>query len=160
MEQLNDYDSTKDVIKHQNQVSHLIDMFITDLANRSIVHDASKLGPEEKPYFDKYVPELRETNYGSNEYKLVIEKMKPAVDHHNQHNRHHIEYHSGGIHGMNLMDITEMLCDWIAAAKRDQNGDIFQSLIYLKHRWIISHDLYNILVNTVKVIQEKEETNV
>lgn len=43
---------------------------------------------------------------------------------------HEMKHHKpGGIHDMNLLQITEMLCDWIAAGRRHEGGgDIHKSI--------------------------------
>ena len=82
--------------------------------------------------------------------------MQPALDHHYRENNHHPEYYEDGIKGMSLVDLIEMVCDWMAATKRVQNGDIYTSLEINKKRFGIDDQLAKILENTVVNIQDRE----
>ena len=53
---------------------------------------------------------------------------------------------------MTLIDVIEMLCDWIATTKRMKDGDIFKSLEIQKERFGISGQLYQISCNTIKEV--------
>ena len=45
--------------------------------------------------------------------------MAEAIAHHHAANTHHPEhYGNAGIAGMDLFDLVEMVCDWMAAAER------------------------------------------
>ena len=57
------------------------------------------------------------------------------------------------LRGMTLVDLLEMICDWKAATMRHIDGDIYKSLVDNKKRFGISDDLYEILLNTVKMIE-------
>jgi hypothetical protein len=70
-------------------------------------------------------------------------------------NSHHPEHYSNGIQGMSLLDVIEMLCDWKAAGLRHADGNIFKSLEINKDRYKISTQLYSILFNTAKYIEEQ-----
>jgi hypothetical protein len=47
--------------------------------------------------FDEFTPKLKDVVYGSEQYKEMTRKMKPAITHHQQNNRHHPEYFPNGI---------------------------------------------------------------
>jgi uncharacterized protein DUF5662 len=87
------FDSTRDTKDHINKVGELLGEIVNDLTLRAAVHDASKLQSPEKELFDKYTPLLRDTTYGSDQYKKYLEEMGPALDHHYLNNPHHPEYH-------------------------------------------------------------------
>ena len=55
---------------------------------------------------------------------------------------------------MNLIDIVEMLCDWLAATKRHDDGDIMKSIEINEKRFRYSGELKQILINTVNCIKE------
>lgn len=55
---------------------------------------------------------------------------------------------------MNLIDIMEMLCDWLAATHRHDTGDIMVSLEKNQERFGYSDELKQIMINTVKVLEE------
>lgn len=135
-----------------------IGYIIQDLFQRAIVHDDSKFSPEELEAFEEATPNLKNLTYGSEEYRAELRKIKPAIQHHYQQNRHHPEYfefEADGIHGidgMNLVDLIEMVCDWIAAVKRVKDGDIYKSLPINQERFHIDKQLYGIIQNTVDAL--------
>lgn len=57
-----------------------------------------------------------------------------------------------GIHGMNLIDMIEMLMDWAAATKRHDDGDILKSIEINQKRFGYTNELKQIFINTVKVL--------
>jgi hypothetical protein len=141
------YDSTQDVMNHKAAVEDLLTDVSACLEFRARNHDASKLFSPEKEMFDQWVPELQTRTFGTPEYKQALEEMGPALQHHYQMNRHHPEGHEQGIHGMNLLDLIEMVCDWIAAAKARGSK---VSITYQCKRFGIDEQLADILQNTIK----------
>lgn len=129
--------------------------FCNDIMDRAYRHDESKLHEPEKERFD-YVgthQHLSKHTYGSDEYKKSLEYLGPALDHHYQENDHHPQHFPNGISGMNLMQLVEMWLDWLAACKRNKNGNIYQSLEVNKDRFKISDQLYNVLLNQADVVE-------
>lgn len=53
---------------------------------------------------------------------------------------------------MNLIDIMEMVCDWLAATHRHDTGDIMVSLEKNQERFGYSDELKQIFLNTVKYL--------
>ena len=51
---------------------------------------------------------------------------------------------------MSLIDLLEMLCDWSAATKRHDDGDILKSIEKNKTRFGLTDQLAQILRNTVE----------
>jgi hypothetical protein len=129
--------------------------FCNDIMDRAYRHDESQLHKPEKERFD-YVgthQHLSKHTYGSDEYKKSLEYLGPALDHHYQENDHHPQHFPNGISGMNLMQLVEMWLDWLAACKRNKNGNIYQSLEVNKDRFKISDQLYNVLLNQADVVE-------
>jgi hypothetical protein len=58
-----------------------------------------------------------------------------------------------GLHGMSLLDILEMLCDWKAATLRHNDGDIRRSIEINQKRFGYSDELKQILLNTLDEIE-------
>lgn len=172
------YDSKGDTLEHIRTVQTFIDAIIRQLMDRAKYHDASKLETPEKEYFDVWTPKLSGVTYGSDEYRDMLDKMRPAIDHHQKTNRHHPEYfeyyecngcftkfHSavnvcnvcgysqfttrGSVEDMNLIDLIEMLCDWKAATMRHKDGDIRKSLEINQKRFDIPPFLVGILEKTL-----------
>jgi hypothetical protein len=135
--------------RHVYKVGLNIHSMIIELSLRAIKHDASKFEDEESSYFIEYSPKLRHMEYGSDEYKDCLEKMRPALNHHYEVNSHHPEHYPNGFTGMNLVDIVELLADWKAAAELSKNGDIRRSIEYNQYRFGYSDDVKQILLNTV-----------
>ena len=94
--------------------------------------------------------------YGSEEYKESLAGLKPALDHHYAHSRHHPEHFSKGINDMNLVDIMEMLCDWKAAGERQRDGNLLKSIELNAQRFGYDDQLKQIFINTAKMLDEVE----
>ena len=135
--------------KHIALVMKEISIFISLLEDRGWEHDASKLEEPEAKIFEEFTPLLKDSEYGSLEYKQFLKDMKPAVDHHYAGNRHHPEHFKNGVDGMNLVDVIEMFCDWKAAVERHQSGDIVKSIEINARRFSLSPQLVNIFLNSV-----------
>src|SRR5215208_826932 len=123
------FDSSADILQYILEVRASLDTFVTELLRRGRVHDASKFSEAEKPAFDEAIPLLRGVSYGSPEYTEVLRRLQPAFDHHYSFNSHHPEHYGAeGIAGMDLFDLAEMVCDWIAG------GTPKRGKSYLQHR--------------------------
>lgn len=165
------YDSTKDTKEHKKKVHKYLKWCSKNLLYRGLVHDDSKLESPEKEIFDEYTPKLKNSTYGSEEYKTFLREMEKALKHHYENNDHHPEYFSmrykqrdgkgtptyKGLSGMNLLQITEMLCDWYAATQRHENGDIYKSIEYNQERFGYSDEIKSIFYNTIELIKEQDE---
>jgi hypothetical protein len=125
---------------------------IENLLERSKRHDDSKLISPEVEYFDKYTPLLAETTYGTDEYRELLRMIQPALDHHYAAHRHHPEHWPNGIQDMTLLDLIEMICDWIAAALRHAAGDVYRSVDINQKRFGYSDELKKIFLNTLDEI--------
>lgn len=153
---MNTYDADKTVlgkmetIKHIKRVRYFLSLMIEELDRRAREHDRSKLESPEAEIFGEWTPELAKTEYDSPEYRAMLEKIKPAIDHHYAKNRHHPEHWSHGVEDMTLCDLVEMLCDWKAATERNKNGNIRTSIEKNTARYGLSPQLSQIMQNTVR----------
>lgn len=147
-------DSRAETLQHIQQVRNLLDRMVVKLLERGEKHDQSKLEPPELPIFDEYTEKLRGMTYGSEEYKKALEGMGPALMHHYQVARHHPEHWPNGVRDMNLVDVVELFCDWLAATKRHADGDILKSLKINQRRFGMSDELTSILLNTVAIFEK------
>lgn len=158
-EENKEYNCTADTLKHMRRVQELMSIAAMSLLNRGINHDSSKLSDEEKPFFDKYTPKLKNCTYGSDEYKRYLKELSIALENHYQHNSHHPEHYTAGIDGMDLFDLIEMFFDWKDAGERHADGNIFNSIIHNKERFKVSEQLTQIFNNTaINMGWNKEET--
>ena len=55
---------------------------LKELLDRSVRHDLSKTREPERAVYDKFVPPLRATTYGSVEYLTLVEAMGKGLRHH------------------------------------------------------------------------------
>jgi hypothetical protein len=125
---MTNYDSRPDTYEHIAKVRGYLLEVVEELTRRAHVHDNSKLVDPEKATFDEYTPKLRDSTYGSDEYKRFLDGMGAGLRHHYEHNDHHPEHFDDGIHGMNLVQLMEMLCDWKAATERHADGNLRRSI--------------------------------
>lgn len=148
------YDSLPDTLKHITRVQQLLSLITQSLIERAIMHDWSKTQEPEKSIFDLLTPEMRQLKWGSPEYRAIVPKLMVGINHHYKHNRHHPEYHAGGIMEMNLMDIMEMVVDWFAAAERTPTGNVYEILGRNSERFNINPQLVEIIKNTYQLFYE------
>jgi hypothetical protein len=148
-EELNSIEATE---KHIGVVRDLLSDCIEDLRMRALGHDESKMRRPELDMFAEYTPKLATSTYGSDEYKGFLKEMGVALQHHYSENSHHPEHFANGVDGMTLLDLLEMICDWLAATKRHNDGDINKSIEINTKRFGLSDQLVSILKNTVSTL--------
>ncbi len=139
-------------MRHIETLRNYLNAVIRELLYRQEMHDQSKLQSPEVEILEVYTSKLRGITYGSEEYRECMRKMRPMVEHHNAHNRHHPEYHENSIRGMNLIDLIEMLCDWKAAGLRHDDGNLMRSIEINRDRFGFSDELTQIFRNTAEWI--------
>jgi len=120
------------------------------LSVRALNHDVSKLKEPELSGFANAKIRLSGAQYGSEEYKRLLDESRPTIEHHYAHNSHHPEHWPNGIDDMSLLDVVEMLADWYAAGQRTKGGSMAQSLTVNESRFAISPQLASILRNTAR----------
>ena len=147
---MSEYDSTADIEAHIERVQFLIWEFVKLMVFRSIEHDLSKLGPEEKPFNDRMTPMMKGMTYGSPEYMAALKEIRPAIEHHYRVNSHHPEHHADGVAGMDLMDLCEMFFDWKAASERNSSGSILRSIEVNEKRYALDPQIVAIFRNTAE----------
>lgn len=147
------YDSRPDTYERIAEVRGLLLAAVGDLQRRAHEHDLSKLSSPEREVFDRVTPRLRELTYGSDEYKASLAEMGPALQHHYEVNDHHPEHFAGGIGEMNLVQLVEMLCDWLAATRRHADGDIRRSIELNAERFGYGDEIKRLLLNTLPLLE-------
>lgn len=142
------YDCTEDVMEHKRKVEYWLKGFSHQLERRAVYHDDSKLNdPVEKALFDKWTPNLRQQTFGSDDYKVSLEGMGEGVTLHYKANRHHPEHFANGVDGMTIIDVVEMLTDWMAAA---QARNVPVDLAHAAERFGLSDQMVQIFANTLR----------
>ncbi len=144
------YDSRPDTYEHIAKVRGYLLNIAVMLMRRGHEHDASKLESPEREVFDEYTPKLKDSTYGSEEYQSFLAGMGEGLKHHYAHNDHHPEHHPSGIRSMDLIQLTEMLCDWKAATERHADGDLARSIYQNAERFGYDDFLTDILLNTAE----------
>jgi len=140
--------------KHIDKVRSLILKVTSELNERGRTHDLSKLEEPELSLFAEWGPKVKFMEYGSQEYKEALEKMGEVLQHHYEHNRHHPEHHGeAGVDGMNLVDLIEMVCDWMASSQRAKDGDFMASLEHNRKRFNLTPQLVRIIANTAELLE-------
>lgn len=135
-----------DLLMHISEIQEGLAQMRHELELRGIAHDRTKLLPVEFNAFVKTRPKFKKANYGSREYQECVEMIKPSIEHHYKHNRHHTAFHKNGFADMNLLDILEMLADWRAASRRSPD-------LSLKDSLPIAYKKYNIPTNMQRHIE-------
>ncbi len=119
---------------------------------RALTHDLSKYRWSEAHSFADVTFALWRTTYGTDEYRALLKRIKPAIDLHYRRNRHHPEHFGNGIRDMQWIDTVEMLADWCAAVRRHRDGDIYKSLEINSSRFNYDphlNDLYRRIVEVM-----------
>lgn len=142
------FDSRPATWEHIHTVQGLIGQVVDDLRRRAYDHDQSKLVEPEVAVFDEYTPKLKDSTYGSDEYKGFLEGMGAGLRHHYAANDHHPEHFPDGIQGMDLMQVLEMLCDWKAATLRHADGDLRRSIEQNADRFGYGDEIRRLLLHT------------
>lgn len=127
---------TKNVKIHKACLNRGIIKFITHLQTRAHIHDDDKLC---EPQIS-----LLQSNDSS--------EFKQGIDLHYHNNRHHPEKFKSGIQSMNLVDITEMLCDWNCYSSNNHKYSILDIIESKCNQYSISEDLKQVLMNTARYL--------
>lgn len=139
--------------KHIDLVTKLLLAMQIEISKRIATHDRSKLESPEVSIFTEFTPKLASVSYGTQEYFERLKQMKPALDSHYAHNRHHPEFFENGVNDMNLIDLLEMMVDWYASCCRHSDGDINRSIEINRSRFGLSDQLTQILKKSVELIE-------
>lgn len=143
-------ETTAQTRDHIDLIRLFLREFAVELLKRGETHDRSKLDRAEVDVFTEFTGRLKGMTYGSEEYKQCLVEMKPALDHHYGHNRHHPEFYPNGIQDMNLVDVLEMFIDWKASSRRHADGNLGRSIEINQKRFGMSDELTQIFRNTMR----------
>lgn len=144
------YDSRPDTYAHIATVREYLLKIAHNLTMRGHDHDLSKLEEPELSVFNEFTPKLKDSTYGSDEYKSFLEGMGAGLNHHYEVNDHHPEHFENSVADMDLLQLTEMLCDWKAATLRHKDGDLRRSIEMNAQRFGYGIEIRELLLNTAK----------
>lgn len=140
---------TEEYIKgHISRVRRHINTFIQLLIRRAENHDKSKLEEPELSWWKEMDKEPRYP-YCSEEYKQKIKRWNKVFKHHYQYNRHHPEHYEYGVSEMTLIDIVEMMCDWLGYKDTTTVTEALKVCDEQMARYDISEELRQIIFNTL-----------
>lgn len=151
--QTNNY--MQNILGHKRLVGRYLQRVTNALFQRAVEHDYSKFSREEFPQYAAALPRFEKAEYGSEEYKACCKSIQPAIDHHLRVNRHHPEFFPNGVNDMNLIDVVEMVCDWIAASQRVPGNTLRLDL--QKERFGIDDQLFGLISRTVEALTPEAE---
>ena len=143
-----------DVMEHKMKVQIMLDKVSRRFLVLGRNHDKSKLKSPEKEIYSQYHEDLRSVEYGSPEYNRIRNAMDSAIQHHYAENDHHPEHFENGIYDMDLIQIIEMLADWVAVAD-DKGTNVIKDLPMLMERHNIPENYYAIFKNTIEALKRK-----
>ncbi len=144
-----------DTAAHRAKVMVLMLKLTNILISTSYKHDLSKDEEPEVSEYPKHISALKSVEYQSPEYRAITNgPMHDIIQVHYSKNRHHPQHFPNGVAGMNLIDVMEMLCDWVAASSRNPNGSPENSLMLNVERFNITPELESILRNTLELLKE------
>lgn len=141
-----------DVAQHRLWVAHALLTVITILTERAVTHDLSKYEDAERAIYAATLPALQRAVYGTPDYREAVATLGPALTHHYAVNRHHPEHHAHGVDDMTLIDVIEMVCDWVAAAKRT-NETVASRLDALADRFAVTPQMQHLIANTLVLLE-------
>ena len=122
--------------------------FVQLLLKRAINHDKSKLEEPELSWWKEMDKEPRYP-YGSEEYKQKIKRWDKVFKHHYKYNRHHPEHYDYGVSEMTLVDIVEMMCDWLGYKDTIAISEALKVCDEQMKRYDIPDDVRQIIFNTL-----------
>lgn len=138
-----------DSVAHIQTVRRELSKVIAELTRRSVCHDASKLLPDEKELLGRFGPLLDQCEFGTEAHECVAQQAADFFSLHYARNSHHPQHFANGIAGMDLFDLIEMMCDWIASSQRVNGTSVEVGLRYNITRFKIDEQLGSILRNTL-----------
>lgn len=134
--------------KHKMLVKKRVDTLCRLLEERAQTHDDSKLARGEFEWWVAMDEEPRYP-YGSEEYKQKIKRWSWLLGEHYTKNSHHPEFYLNDLSEMDLLDLIEMLCDWISYNEAIDKIDAYSSIERQLKRFKFPKYLSKILENTI-----------
>ena len=143
--------TTKEYIeKHQNAVKRWLAHFSMILQSRAIKHDESKLQEPEYSLWKKMDEEPRYP-YGTKEYSSKLKRWQHLFKLHwkDKRNRHHPEHFVSPVAEMDLMDMIEMLCDWLGYKETVSYSEASKLVDNQCKRFNFPEEFKSLLLNTL-----------
>lgn len=137
--------------QHIANVQLRMEKLSLELEKRSMEHDKSKL---EEPEHSSWLFMDRNSSkpkYGTKEYVEKMKKYQSVFQAHykDPRNRHHPEHWANGVYDMNLIDILEMLCDWVSYKENLSYAEASKIISENCKRFGFDEQLESLLRNTL-----------
>ena len=140
---------------HTFGVRSRVTRICTALMTRAITHDNSKYSENELDDHISMAEEMDGIKYGTDAYYAIKRKYETLSAEHFANNRHHPEHHPNGLNDMNLVDVIEMLCDWLTGSE-NTGTPVERSLEINEKRYNVSPQLMKLLRNTIRDFETKK----
>lgn len=135
-------------MRHIRTIQGYMTQVGTEWLERTRRHDESKFSTIEIDGYVGIAEATKGLTAGSKEYLDALEPYKKVIQRHYLMNDHHPEHFKNGVNGMNLIQVLEMFCDWIAAST-DREMHPMQSIDAQCERFNIDAQLKQIIINTM-----------
>ena len=146
---------------HVDEVSTLAKNLCKLVIYRCNSHDSTKFSPIEYKLMAKHREKMDKCKFGTDEYNEILKLIEPAKLHHYKCNRHHPQHFDNDLSKMNLIDIIEMICDWISAARRQhKDGNIKESINICINEFNIQDPLKGIIENTIELLNDDKNFSI
>ena len=147
-------------IEHKHIVSNLLSRCAEQLLERGMNHDAGKISKIERDNCVVPVWEIHQgvVKFGSDRHKELIRQLGVGWEHHKQHNDHHVTIERP-ICSMDLFQILEMVCDWIAVASVAGNDPVMALDQMIEDGHPIQEQIELVIRNTLKTLEAIEKRN-
>lgn len=137
-----------DTHEHKMRVQIIMGQVSRDIMTRGRTHDNSKLKSPEKEAYQEIHEKLKSVRIGTPQYNDLV-RGNVATGLHYKNNDHHTQHFEYGIFDMNLMQITEMLADWVATSEAKRTN-VIELLPTLMEQNGIPENYYMVLKNTLE----------
>jgi len=145
-------DSTQEVLRHNAAIQKLLTDISLRLYFRGLAHDRDKLVPPQKAGWDANTPRPP-LHYGTRAYYEHLVEIAQTTTRHYEVASHHPEHHPHGVGGMSILDLIEMLADWMDANRAHGDGNLLESIRLGVLRFKIEPQLAKILENTAAELE-------
>lgn len=151
----------KDIMDHKQKVSHNIFLFISELYNRQAQHDNDKIAIDAIYYpYEEYNNTLRQTPFGTPEYKRLMQNELSEASFLHAQNRHHFYSKANQQKiDVDLIDVIEYIVDIKSSIERDStlsNDEVIEKLTVAIQPVIQTLSLETIIQNTIYHTFQKE----
>lgn len=135
------------ILSHIDSVRAKIFRVVDELMQRAKFHDSSKLKEPEFSLWKK-MDEEPKYPYGTSKYKEKMQRFGKVFRIHYKENRHHPEHFLNGVLDMTLVDLTEMLCDWLSYKKFYSVREVVDLMDRQCERFRYGEEIRALLTNT------------